>query len=187
MEEGDERRHVAGAQRSLYPYSPGIFGSGANMAFRTDVVRRLGGFDPRLGSGVATRSGEDIDLLLRVILDGGAIIYEPAAVVWHRHKRDPRALRQTMYAYGVGLSAVITKTLLSDLVASRELLRRLPGGIAYAVNPNSAKNSSKAASYPRSLTALELLGMASGPICYAAAHGPRAVHRRARGGLKVES
>jgi O-antigen biosynthesis protein len=187
MEEGDERRHVAAAQRSLYPYSPGIFGSGANMAFRTDVVRRLGGFDPRLGSGVATRSGEDIDLLLRVILDGGAIIYEPAAVVWHRHKRDPRALRQTMYAYGVGLSAVITKTLLSDLVASRELLRRLPGGIAYAVNPNSAKNSGKVASYPRSLTALELLGMASGPICYAAAHGPRAVHRRARGGLKVES
>lgn len=187
VEEGDEREHVAAAQRSLYPYSPGIFGTGANMAFRTDVVRRLGGFDSRLGSGVATRSGEDIDLLLRVILDGKAIMYEPAAVVWHRHKRDRRALRRTMYAYGVGLSAVITKTLLSDPATARELLRRLPGGIAYAVNPNSAKNSGKTAGYPRYLTALELLGMMSGPICYAAvARGSRPLGR-ARGGLEVES
>jgi GT2 family glycosyltransferase len=187
-EEGDERQHMAAAQRSLYPYSPGIFGSGANMAFRTDVVRRLGGFDRRLGSGVATRSGEDIDLLLRVVLDGKAIMYEPAAVVWHRHKRDRRALRRTMYAYGVGLSAVITKTVLSNQVASRELLRRLPGGIAYAVNPNSAKNSGKTAGYPRSLTALELLGMVAGPICYVAdAYGSRVLHRRARAGLEVQS
>jgi O-antigen biosynthesis protein len=188
MEEGDECQRVAAVQRSLYPYSPGIFGSGANMAFRTGIARRLGGFDPRLGSGVATRSGEDIDLLLRVILDGKAIMYEPAAVVWHRHKRDRRALRRTMYAYGVGLSAVITKTLLSDRAASRELLRRLPGGIGYAVNPNSAKNSGKTAGYPPSLTALELLGMVSGPFCYAAVvYGARPLHRRARGGLEVES
>jgi GT2 family glycosyltransferase len=187
-EEGGEPRHVAAAQRALYPYSPGIFGSGANMAFRTDVVRRLGGFDPLLGPGAATRSGEDIDLLLRAILAGGAIMYEPAAVVWHSHKRDTRALRQTIYAYGVGLSAVITKTLLSDAVARRELLRRLPGGVAYALNPHSAKNSHKTASYPRSLTVLELLGMASGPLHYAVVErGIRVLRRRAGHGVEVAS
>jgi GT2 family glycosyltransferase len=171
---------VEAAPGALYPYTPGVFGSGASMAFRTDVLRRLGGFDPSLGPGTAVRAGEDIDALLRVVLDGGAVVYEPAAVVWHRHKRGTRALRRTMYGYGVGLSAVITKTFLTDAADRRELLYRLPRGIAYAVDPRSGKNRHKTAAYPGSLTLLELLGMAFGPLCYAAsALGDRARRRRA--------
>jgi GT2 family glycosyltransferase len=166
--EQDGRSRRVEAASDLYPYSPGVFGSGANMAFRTDFLRRLGGFDPRLGPGATALSGEDIDVLLRVVLDGRAIVYNPAAVVWHRHKRELRALRRTMYAYGVGLSAVITKTLLANPTDRRELLRRLPHGIAYALDPRSGKNSRKTESYPSSLTVLELLGMAMGPLHYAA-------------------
>ncbi|HEU4349093.1 MAG TPA: glycosyltransferase, partial [Actinoplanes sp.] len=59
-------RPVAGTPSSLYPYLPGKYGSGANMAFRTSVLRDLGGFDPVLGSGRAVRAGEDIDVLLRL-------------------------------------------------------------------------------------------------------------------------
>jgi cellulose synthase/poly-beta-1,6-N-acetylglucosamine synthase-like glycosyltransferase len=183
-EEGDGFRRVQGAPVLLYPYSPGVFGSGANMAFRTDALRRLGGFDPLLGAGGTVLSGEDIDVLLRVVLGGRAIVYNPAAIVWHRHKRDLHALRRTMYAYGVGLSAVITKTLLASAADRRELLRRLPRGIAYAVNPRSGKNSKKMATYPGSLTMLELLGMAFGPVYYAAgasgALGARRMRRRLR-------
>jgi GT2 family glycosyltransferase len=170
-EDGAGFRRVQAAPGSLYPYSPGVFGSGANMAFRADLLRRLGGFDPLLGSGATMLSGEDIDVLLRVVLEGRAIVYNPAAIVWHQHKRDLRALRRTMYAYGVGLSAVITKTLLTDAARRRELLRRLPRGIAYAVDPRSGKNHGKTAAYPASLTALELLGMAVGPVYYAAGAG----------------
>jgi GT2 family glycosyltransferase len=178
-EEGGEFRQVQGAPGFLYPYSPGVFGSGANMAFRTDVLRLLGGFDPLLGAGGTVLAGEDIDVLLRVVLGGRAIVYNPAAIVWHRHKRDLPALRHTMYAYGVGLSAVITKTLLASAADRRELLRRLPRGIAYAVDPRSGKNSKKTATYPGSLTMLELLGMAFGPLYYAAgALGARRVPRR---------
>jgi O-antigen biosynthesis protein len=172
-------RRVEAPPGALYPYTPGVFGSGASMAFRTDVLRRLGGFDPLLGSGTAVRAGEDIDVLLRVVLAGRAVVYEPAAVVWHRHNRETRALRRTMYGYGVGLSAVITKTLLTNAADRCELLRRLPRGIAYAVNPRSGKNRHKTAAYPGSLTLLELLGMAFGPLCYAAsAFGARARRRR---------
>jgi GT2 family glycosyltransferase len=181
-EDGGEFRRVQGAPGLLYPYSPGVFGSGANMAFRTDALRRLGGFDPLLGAGGTVLSGEDIDVLLRVVLGGRAIVYNPAAIVWHQHKRDLHALRQTMYAYGVGLSAVITKTLLASAADRRELLRRVPRGIAYAVNPRSGKNSKKMATYPGSLTMLELLGMALGPVYYAAgasgALGARHMRRR---------
>jgi hypothetical protein len=154
------------------------------MAIRTHVLRRLGGFDTLLGSGTAVRAGEDIDLLLRVVLGGGAIVYEPAAVVWHRHKPEMHDLHRTMYGYGVGLSAVITKTLLADAAVRRELLRRLPRGIAYAMNPRSGKNSHKTATYPGSLTLLELLGMVLGPLCYAASAGS-AFGARARRRLVV--
>jgi cellulose synthase/poly-beta-1,6-N-acetylglucosamine synthase-like glycosyltransferase len=177
--EGGRSRRVEAGPGSLYPYTPGAFGSGANMAFRTHVLRCLGGFDPLLGSGSGVRAGEDIDLLLRVVLGGWVIAYEPAAVVWHRHKPDMRALHRTLYGYGVGLSAVITKTLLADAANRRQLLRRLPRGIAYAVDPRSGKNRQKAATYPASLTLLELLGMALGPLCYAASAG-RALGARAR-------
>jgi GT2 family glycosyltransferase len=186
-EEGGEFRRVQGAPDFMYPYSPGNFGSGANMAFRTDVLRRLGGFDPLLGPGATALSGEDIDVLLRVVLRGQAIVYNPAAIVWHRHKRDLPALRQTMYAYGVGLSAVITKTLLASPADRRQLLRRLPRGIAYAVDPRSGKNSSKTAGYPGSLTVLELLGMALGPLYFAAGVGGALGTRRGRRRLGTSS
>lgn len=35
----------------LFPFTAGRFGSGANMAFRADVLRDMGGFDPATGVG----------------------------------------------------------------------------------------------------------------------------------------
>lgn len=157
------------AAGSLYPYLPGTYGSGANMAFRTEILRRLGGFDPLLGSPTAVRAGEDIDVLLRLVLAGHTLVYEPAAIVWHAHKRDLPALRRTMYHYGMGLSAVTAKSLWSDRVHRRDLLRRLPRGIVHALNPHSAKNAGRQRGYPVSLVALELCGMALGPAYYARA------------------
>ncbi|MFR9776601.1 glycosyltransferase [Micromonospora sp. MS34] len=161
--EAGSTRPVDLPPRSLHPYLPGSYGSGANMAFRTDTLRRLAGFDPRL------RTGEDIDVLLRAVLAGHTLAYEPGAIAWHTHRRELRALRRTMYRYGVGLGAVLTKCLATDPTARRELLGRLPRGIVYALRPGSAKNNRKQQGYPRSLTLLELCGLALGPVHYAAA------------------
>jgi O-antigen biosynthesis protein len=165
-EPGRVRRVPAGTD-SLYPYLPGTYGSGANMAFRTDVLRRIGGFDPVLGSRGAVRAGEDIDVLLRIVLAGHVLVYEPSAIVWHTHKREYRALRRTMHDYGSALSAVLVKCLMTHPAGRRELLRRVPRGIAYAVRPGSAKNARKENAYPFSLTAGEMWGMAFGPARYA--------------------
>jgi O-antigen biosynthesis protein len=154
---------VAATPRSLYPYLPGSYGSGANMAFRAEALRRLGGFDPRLPSG------EDIDVLLHLVLAGHAVLYEPGAVVWHTHRRELRALRRTMYQYGAGLGAVLAKCVATDAAARVDLLRRLPHGLAYALLPRSGKNTHKQDGYPASLTALELCGLLLGPAYYAAA------------------
>lgn len=93
----------------LYPFSAGLFGTGANFAVRRDAVRRLGGFDPLLGVGSVGRGGEDLDMFLRIILAGGRICYVPAALVWHRHRASAEALGEQMYSYGHGLGAYTAK------------------------------------------------------------------------------
>ncbi|HLE47388.1 MAG TPA: glycosyltransferase family 2 protein, partial [Candidatus Thermoplasmatota archaeon] len=49
-----------------------------NSAWRTDLLRRIGGFDPRLGGG-----GEDYDVNLRALRSGARGAFVPAAVVEH--------------------------------------------------------------------------------------------------------
>jgi len=110
----EPRRYDLAAHRhpsGLYPYSAGIFGTGANFAVRRAAVERLGGFDPLLGAGSPGRGGEDLDIFLRLILSGGRICYLPSALVWHQHRADTQALGEQIYSYGYGLGAYLAKHL----------------------------------------------------------------------------
>ncbi len=76
-------------------------GAGANMAFRREAFQQVGMFDERLGAGAAGCS-EDSELWYRLLVEGGSIRYEPAAVVYHYHRRDLEGLRRQMYQYTRG-------------------------------------------------------------------------------------
>lgn len=147
---------------TLYPYSPGVYGSGASMAFRTDVLRELGGFDPRLTFG-----GEDLDLFLKVVLSGHCLVYEPSAIAWHLHPGEYASLRRTMFSYGAGLTALMTKWSVSDPAVARDIARRVPGALRLALDPGSRKNADKLGDYPRELTRIERAGMLAGPFLLA--------------------
>ncbi len=54
------------------------------MAFRTEALRSIGGFDVALGAGTPARGGEDIDVAVRLLLAGLLVVRQPAAVIWHR-------------------------------------------------------------------------------------------------------
>jgi O-antigen biosynthesis protein len=151
---------------SLFPYTVGRFGSGANMAFRVATLRALGGLDPALGPATPTLAGEDIALFLEVVLRGHQLVYQPGAIVYHAHSRDFQRFRRQIYAYGVGLAACITKSVLDHPGSLPDLLRRLPGGLAFALDPRSAKNRKKLPGYPAELTRVELRGMLAGPLAY---------------------
>ena len=103
---GFSRRVFDGQQHN--PFAVGVVGAGANMAVRKDVVMALGGFDERLDGGMPTRSGGDHDLFIRVLLEGYRIVYDPAAVSWHRHRRTKEELLETVHGYGVGVYAMWT-------------------------------------------------------------------------------
>ena len=89
-------------------------GAGANMALRRSIIEQVGPFDETLDAGTPTHSGGDTEMLGRILAAGGRIIYEPAALNWHRHRRAWPALRQVIYGYGVGVYATWTRQLLID-------------------------------------------------------------------------
>jgi GT2 family glycosyltransferase len=146
----------------LFPYAVGRVGSGNNMAWRAELLRDMGGFDPALN----TTGAEDISAFFDAITRGFTIVYEPAAIVFHEHRREFADLERQMYWYGIGLGAYLTRCLLSDSSRTLTFLARAPFGVAYLLNSRSAKNRRKSPRYPKKLTRLERRGTFRGVIAY---------------------
>jgi len=81
-------------------------GAGANMAFRREAFEEVGLFDERLGAG-ASGCSEDSELWYRLLAAGARILYEPRAIVHHRHRRDIAGLRRQVRAYSRGHVAAL--------------------------------------------------------------------------------
>lgn len=154
------------ADEPLFPFSAGLFGTGNNMSFRTSVLREIGGFDPGLGNGTPALGGVDSEALLRSVLLGHRLVYQPTAIVYHEHRQEFEALKRQVFSYGTGLSAQLCKTLWQNPRLIPLFLQLLPRGIAFEADPRSRKNARKSPEYPRALTWAELKGIAYGPVAY---------------------
>jgi glycosyltransferase involved in cell wall biosynthesis len=108
----------------LYPAGIGIIGTGANMAFRKDLLERIGGFDEALDTGASLPGGGDLDMFYRMIRSGNSIIYEPSYLAFHQHRREISALRRQYRSWGLGMMAFVAKAYQAD-TGEREKLRRL--------------------------------------------------------------
>ncbi|WP_179167283.1 glycosyltransferase family 2 protein, partial [Streptomyces sp. 13-12-16] len=116
----------------LFPFTAGRFGSGANMAFRTEVLRAVGGFDPATGAGTPARGGDDLYGFVRVLAQGHRLHYTPYALVWHHHRETWADLETQAYGYGAGLTAYLTAVLVNRPALLPAFLARLPRGLARA-------------------------------------------------------
>lgn len=94
------------------PFFVSRVGAGASMALRRTVLDLLGPFDEALDAGTPTRSGGDHDYFTRVLAAGYRIVYDPAALSWHRHRREWGELRSAIEGYGTGVWAYLTRQLL---------------------------------------------------------------------------
>lgn len=142
----------------FFPFSPG-FGTGNNLALRRSAGDGSGRFDEALGPGTPAESFEDGDLFLRVILAGWTLAYEPAAIVWHLHRRDPVAFRHQMRTYGVGLGAYAFKH-------AREpgFARLVPAALVRL--ERDGRRAQLDADEGLGLTRAQLRGVAAGPVAY---------------------
>jgi len=120
------------AQDRLHPYRTGSFATGANMSFRTERFRQLGGFDENLGPGTLARGGEDLDAPVRVLAAGDLVAFEPSAIGWHADRYDDRPFTAHLYTYGLGLTAFLAKHLIDRRLRSG-LVRRIPAGLPLLV------------------------------------------------------
>jgi glycosyltransferase involved in cell wall biosynthesis len=99
----------------FYPGGAGIFGAGANMAFKTAIVRQLGGFDEALDTGAPVPGGGDLDIFYRVIRAGYALVYEPRFLAFHQHRRDMKSLlAQYRRSWGFGYTCYLSKCIKYD-------------------------------------------------------------------------
>lgn len=150
----------------LFPFAAGRFGSGANMAFRADWLMAGGGFDPATGAGTPAWGGDDLGAFLRVILDGGTLVYEPRAVVRHWHRREYEGISRQAFHYGVGLGAYLTATVLARPALLGAMVARSGPAIRHLLSPSSAKNVNQGACFPRELVWRERAGVLVGPFGY---------------------
>lgn len=93
-----------------FHHGAGRFGTGANMAFRRDVLIALGGFDPALDVGTPSDGGGDLEMYFRVLQEGHALAYAPDALVRHRHRREMTALERQIGQWGIGFSAYVERS-----------------------------------------------------------------------------
>ncbi len=154
------------AQHPLHPYLASQYGAGASMAFKTAALRALGGFDPALGAGTPTCGGEDFDAYFRVITQGYTLVFAPAAVLRHFHRRDLAVLRRHLYGCGVAFTAYLARCILEKPTRVFDLLGRLPPAVSYLFGAHSARNERKRTDFPPDLTRRELWGMLAGPVAY---------------------
>jgi cellulose synthase/poly-beta-1,6-N-acetylglucosamine synthase-like glycosyltransferase len=86
-------------------------GIGANMAFRLDVLRAVGPFDPALGPGAPFRSCLDGDMTYRLLRAGYAVLDVPDAYVIHHGFRSWDEGTTLMRGVGLGMGAAYMKHL----------------------------------------------------------------------------
>lgn len=77
---------------------------GCNMAFRADVLKRLGGFDPQFRI-----AGDDVDICWRLLKQGSVIGFAPGAFVWHHRRSTVRAFVKQQMGYGRAESLLCRK------------------------------------------------------------------------------
>jgi glycosyltransferase involved in cell wall biosynthesis len=155
------------APSPLFPFTAGRFGSGANMAFRADWLMARGGFDPATGAGSPARGGDDLTAFLKVILDGRTLVYEPAAIVRHWHRRDYEGMRRQAFGYGVGLGTYLTASVCTRPRLLWAMLRRAVPATRHLLEAGSVKNAGRDGSFPRELVWRERAGVLVGPFAYA--------------------
>lgn len=115
----------------LYPCGAGMFGAGANMAFRRDVLLELGGFDEALDTGAPLPGGGDLDAFYRVVRAGYPLVYEPCYLAYHQHRETTAQLRRQYESWGRGFMAFVEKTYRADPPHRRKLRKLVAWWLRY--------------------------------------------------------
>lgn len=86
-------------------------GIGAGMGYRRSALRQIGGFENMVGPGSRFRSGNDIDLSLRMMLLGYHVYHDAEIEVLHHGFVPMEQMRNKVTAWMCGTGAIYAKLL----------------------------------------------------------------------------
>ena len=155
-----------GTERVGSLYEMGEFGQGSNMAFRADALRARGGFDEALGTGTPTHGGEDLTMLVELLMAGHRLAYEPGAIIHHSHRATMEELERQIHGYGIGFTAMLLGLAVRNPWHFVGLAGVIPTWVRRLRNPSEGKQSQRPDGFPQSLARAELGGMLAGPVAY---------------------
>lgn len=102
---------------------------GCNMAFRKEVMREVGGFDP-----VFRAAGDDVDFCWRLQNQGYVIGFSPAAMVWHYRRNTVKAYLKQQMGYGKAEAQLYFKhPYRFNLLGQSKWLGRIYGDLAHSL------------------------------------------------------
>ena len=157
-------------KKPSYPYIAGACsaGAGASMAFTATFLQKEGGFDPALGPGMSSCGGEDLAAFFLAIIHGYRLVYEPASLLYHQHRRDYTNLQKQLYAYAVGFTAYLTKIIIDHPLLIFDCLNKFARSMLFLWHYGSPRPEEKQETvpYPQELKRLERKGWLRGPLAY---------------------
>ncbi len=183
MGKGMARRDLDGSRMTpagkLAAHHAGV---GANMAFRRQTLDRVGLFDTALDVGTPSNGGGDLDIFHRMLVSGLTIRYEPEAVIWHYHRRDPGQLREQVYNNGRAFGVYLLKILRTRSVPRSCAVRyALSSWLGEWLLARLFKAALRKEHSPFRLVLAELWGATHAPWAYAASYGADRKARRQPG------
>ena len=138
----DAGRRLHGRHAPLIAWAVSV-GNGASFAVRRQAILTLGGFDDALDRGDVLPGGGDLDIFWRVLQAGHGLVYEPAVLAWHEHRREMAEVAGQLAGHQRAVTAFLLKSLRTStgrqrvavfaflvwrvLKPSVRLLRRLAG------------------------------------------------------------
>ena len=111
-------------------------------------------------------------MFARLAWRGYGMAFEPAALVFHRHREDDRSLRRQIEAYGLGFVAMLLALVAEDrrhlgalLATTPTAARAIVGSFTRKLRIRDGGAESSEATVSE-LARIELRGMAKGPAAY---------------------
>ena len=138
------------------------FGIGANMSFRRNIFSKIGVFDTALDVGTPSSGGGDIEMLHRLVAMGHTLIYEPAALVWHTHRRNLEALKKQILFNGISYGCYLI-TCIRNRTAKRSTVIKF---FLFDWFYKWALRNLLRSKIPKSFAAMEIYGMMKSPRAY---------------------
>lgn len=142
------------------------FGVGVNMAFRRHIFEKIGLFDVALDVGTPSRGAGDVEMFHRLVTQGYPLIYTPAMIVWHTHRRYLPSLHQQIYDNGRSFGCYLLTCFRNRSVSTISILKFfLYNWLFQWIVRNLVFPPRK---LPRYFALVELAGMISSPFAYRA-------------------